>query len=479
MYIDLFDSMNTAHVDEREWWRPKNVNQQAQGVTIAKTALLLRILFGEKLTLVRNQVFDSYAWFKVSREFLNSKFFHLTHKPFVWSAFGYSDLSPNSFIKDAIGVFKPKNTANQFMLSAWPGLESAQRLKIAENIERDCNFKNMLMNIGQHDSKMEAIFAEQAYGLQYFYEYLCQQRNQGLISNAYQNTKDRNIWVNIDKVKGKIGGIDPIHINHIFEKAKAQEHDEEAVLNLLENRSALYSFISDLPEDDRSTIRKYIDGFYNLKNCYSSTNGIGFRSVFDQISTTSMDQDSIILKNIENAEESGIYKSDSLIAYIPEEFPALESVDIIDCLPLLEDLQFQDSCNKINRYKRAIIELPHDSTRNLEYSNLSKSLQAALDDHQEFLSQRLGNIIQESNKIQKIVVKGSPILGAAVGATTGQAISIYIPDPGTQAIVTIAFAIIGASLPLLKDTKVFNMLPTSAVSKASVGFRRAVKRNFF
>ncbi len=283
-FFGLLDSAKTAHpvssADQIEnWWMPENVETHLLHCAAAEAIAIKQVLWGEIPQLPRNQSFDSPAWLNLADFFIKSEL-----PLFSICVLGKS-ATPQAFVEDCAQQFKP---ISPFALSAWPGLDDKQRQMIADNINRNGNFKEMFADL-KLDSSYQSIFEYQCDVLQRVLEYLENHYKSNPLLIRAVDLAPKSMWQRIEenykkpeyiaKLKDKHGEDLASSFSYVFQEIKAKadrdfEEDAAKKNRWLSGRTNLYQEIYRQPRELRELLRAEIDRRY-VETTGESCTGIG------------------------------------------------------------------------------------------------------------------------------------------------------------------------------------------------------------
>jgi hypothetical protein len=283
-FLGILDSAKTAHPVQsanqiNNWWMPENVETHLLHCAAAEAITIKQVLWGEIPQLPRNQSFDSPAWLNLADYFIKSKL-----PLFSICVLGKSN-TPQAFVEDCAQQFKP---TSPFALSGWPGLEEGERQIIADNINRNGNFKAMFGEL-KFDSSWQSVFEYQRDVLQRLLEYLeSHYKSNPLLIRAVDQAQ-KPMWQRIEenykkpeyiaKLKDKHGEDLASGFSSVFQeiKAKADRDFGENVASKnrwLSGRTNLYREIYRQPKELRELLRAEIDRRY-VETTGESVTGVG------------------------------------------------------------------------------------------------------------------------------------------------------------------------------------------------------------
>jgi len=495
MYIDLLDSAKSGHPigadTKTEWWRAKDPKKQQEAISLAHAALLMRLLYGDTIVLPSNQAIDSVAWLKAAAYLPNASE-NLEQPVITWAAFRIDKPTPDSFLETAIEAFKPKPTAGQFKLSAWPTIDDKIRTTIANNLKNKRSFANMFDDIKYDiDSSIRASFEEQQYGLINFHKYL-EKYYSPKDENYYQwdwenpraikksrEPKDnpRKIWQDLLRTKGKLQGI-PGDILEDIRKKLIKDADGKENPENLEIRSALYSAIEGEPAKLRTRIRKLIDLYYNKKNAVSVTDGYGLMSILDQDINTPVEEDQTLMDFAEKADGDDEEDGKAALYFLPGKFPELSALTLEECMNILSDPKVR---NSIKALRHLFVTKPgrdQDPVASSSYREWSKDFHHKLNLHQDLLTKKLPGKVKLENE-RLVALMPSALFGAAGSGLAAGVVSYFNLPPSSEMAIVSFSTFIASMLPVLAEKIDPKNIPTSAAARINKKISGSITRNFF
>lgn len=287
-FVGSLDSAKTAHfsskaIEKDNWWVPDDNKTWLLHTTSAAAMSIKQVLWGEIISVPRNQYLDSPGWLNIADFFIQSKtplFSISIHDSSI-------ELTPTGFLMDCANTFKNTAGASMFAMSGWPGFSPKERQKIYENIKSKQNFKSMLKGI-RVDSKRKAYFEYQRDTLQHILEYLT--KNYLLVPNLIMRTQvpRSSTWEKLEKNINNVELIEGLKAEHGREfakdyiktfremkrvaKSQYKYHVKEQI-RWLNQRSNLYQHIFDYEPELRELLHLDIDRCYNETISESSANG--------------------------------------------------------------------------------------------------------------------------------------------------------------------------------------------------------------
>ncbi|HUV16739.1 MAG TPA: hypothetical protein VMW28_09280, partial [Pelolinea sp.] len=285
-YLDLLDSVKTAHPQSYslEWWHPQSEIDQMAAIAIAQSSIMIQILMGETISLANNQIVDSCAWFSLAEKMCELDEI-LPWAPFKFVYFEQSNppVSSMTLKKLVLDCFNRED----YGFSAWINLDKGQKKQIISNIGAGKpHFNNMLKGLSHYlDKNLEDKLQEQAFGLQRVYEYLSKwEKSRNVCISAY--TSKKRLWPRIESLRDIPNGIR----GSIIDDIRTTIGDDK-----LELRGAIYLALKDIDieNQERESLQKKIDLFYNEKLLDSVSRGRGELTMIDHTPDKSLKQDFI------------------------------------------------------------------------------------------------------------------------------------------------------------------------------------------
>ena len=416
IFLDLLDSAKSAHVKEyvSEWWRPENDEQQRTITEMAQAEMMVRILYGETITLSNNQATDSVAWLTNAEKFCS---LDTPWEPVAVAFSGVQPSSPADAIRDILINYFADHS---FKLSSWVGLEDKLKDKVAENLKQHDlpNFEKMFIGVidSMFDQKLSDKLNQQAFGLQKFYEYL--NINQAKpVSIRAVSVGDR-LWPRLMSLKDDPKGIPAATLDSIKDIATPHK---------VEFRGSLYNALEKLDMDshERIRIRKFIDRYYNEKMGLSVANGKGVYTTTDFDLNTSLDEDESI--DIRADQYNG---EDGLLGRVALEINPETSANFLkwdDFASVLKDDVFRKSARGLRLKIEEYDDLkPMDPWYDRKYRLWHSQTYEILNQHHELLASYLGKRIIHKGSSIKIYIAPAitaavpPLLALAAGNNLGE-----------------------------------------------------------
>jgi hypothetical protein len=432
LYLDLFDSVKTAHTEEvsSEWWRPHIRLEQEHSRELARAEMMVRLLHGDTIVLSNNQATDSVGWLQLAEDFST---LNMTWEPIAMAVFGTRQIPTNdSLLEMVINYFKDKN----FKLSAWVGVDLPLRNKVVENLQKhpmprfDLMFEGVTSSL---DKRVAEDLNRQAVGLQKFYEYLTRNKEKEICFPA--SIVGDYLWPRMKAMADQPDGIQSGELKHI-----KQYLEETQGPNRVEYRSALYQALDTMDEPRRTHIRKYVDRFYNEKMGLSVSKGKGVYTFTDHDPNTPVDLDSRMDAQADRPNDPEGILGQVVLSVDPKKIKYTLKWD--EFLRILSDKEFGHSSHFLRMVIRDYDYLnPQDLNYHSKYTNWLGRTFDALNKHQDLLATMLGKEVAKRNASTLAITIGT-WTGAAldavlasqihyvigVGAATGAVLSKVLED---------------------------------------------------
>lgn len=277
-YIGQLDSAKTAHysrsaIERDNWWIPDDQTSWSIHMASSAAVTIKQILWGEIISVPRNQYLDSPGWFNIADYLIksNTQLFSISmNDPNL-------DLTPEGFLLDCANQFNNCKGHSHFSMSGWPGLVEAERKAVYNNVVSYRNFNHMLDGI-HRDSITDEAFQYQKEVLQNVLEYL--QKNYHLNKQLIRRSDQpaSSVWEKIqDDLKNplQIADIKTQYgdqffndyrkaIKEIIGKAKSNHKYHPKLQNKwLNQRSNLYECVFDFDPNLREFMVMRIDKAYD------------------------------------------------------------------------------------------------------------------------------------------------------------------------------------------------------------------------
>ncbi len=477
MYIDLLDSTKSGHPmasnANEEWWRATTAESQHHAISIAQAAMMIRLLYGDTIVLSHNQIFDSYAWMSACENLMiNAE--NIPFLPITWASHGVKDPTPDSLIDTAVNIFCPTSTT-KFKLSAWPGLDLTLRKLIAENIKTSRSFNNMFKGVPV-DSSLKPIYEEQQFALIIFHEYLQKNYKENInwtISNptaikGCRQTKT-SIWDSLNSKRDEQQGIPGEVLDEIEAKINPQD---------IENRSDLYSAISELDVSLRARIRQLIDFYYNQKIGESTTNGVGLFSILDQDPTTPISLDDELLNYVEDNVLEGKNHRKEAFQFLPEDFSELSTLKFYDCINILKDPEVKRSLLRVHNLMDELYYLQSEHPLTLyKHWKWRKQMDEWVNNHQILLANKLSGKVAIKNKTLITLIPSMAIASTLDAAIIG-IVSYFGGGVPMEMLATGIGTAVGVLAPKLIEKINPIIIPTSASARIRRKIRNSAIKNY-
>lgn len=468
MYIDLLDSVKTGHPAEfamEKWWRPKDEKDQVQAISISHAAILIRLLYGDTITLSHHQILDSCGWLTACSSLIGrSK--ELPFPPVRWAAYKLKNPKPGDFVCKAIEVFLPG--ADDFKLSAWPGLEPQQKQRISDEIKRTGSFKTMLRPVlSSLESSLLIKYQQQQEALVKFHEYLTTpytwSEQQPLITPCHEDNPI-SLWGGMESRRNKPDGIPGEYLEEIKEVITKADQD-------IEKRSNLYNAITKYEPGIRMKFRKIIDYYYNLKISYSTDKGAGLRSILDQNAETKIKDD---LKLLQDMDSSQVPNQQEVYTFVPEQFSELATLDFEDFIRVMKEPNLRASIQILRTFK-AIRPKKNDP----EYVKWKMALDKATDEHEKLLAKELkGKVHLKGENIGVLV--STAVFGFGIPVAFHGLVNfmdIGVNEPVIDRIASGVGGLFGSAAQGIIKKIDQDKIRTSAVARIHNKISKSVKRN--
>jgi hypothetical protein len=355
-YFTQLDSALTANkrfrrADEITWWLP-NEEERTNALVTGSTRVMYRFLFGDILTLPRNQAFDSPLFFSMADELLKveGEWINL-------SLLTEKEPSLELFVNEVAERFKEKS----FLLSAWPGLDEAQRERIYLNIKETGSFDRMLDQVGEISGEHLDTFLRQQETLQKLLHYL--QKHPEFMKQSATNIhkKNRSLWNRIS---------DPHILDQLGPHAQILKKIPRKIgkTGNLNNRGMLYKGIEEYPDDIRYRIKNVIDQQYYYILADSVAGGKIDLSIAPLPEESLSDHFNQIHAGDQQNDATGIR---SIHAHIEvDDEPSVSNLGTLNWEDMRDILNDSDVQQAINRFrKKAVIYRGHETQRIQELVN--------------------------------------------------------------------------------------------------------------
>ena len=468
MFIDLLDSVKTGHPGEftkEKWWRPKDEKNQAQAIAISHAAILVRLLYGDTITLSHHQILDSCGWMTACSS-LVGRANELPFPPVRWAAYGETDPKPEDLIKKAIAVFLPG--ADDFKLSAWPELEPQQKQKMSDEIMRTGSFKTLLHPVlSSLKSSLLIKYQQQEEALVKFHEYLTSphawSEPQPLMTPCYADNPI-SLWGGMESRRDKPDGIPGEYLDEM--KAVITNAGQD-----IEKRSNQYNAITKYEPDIRSRLRKIIDYYYNLKISYSTDKGAGLRSILDQEADTRIEDD---LKLLQGIDSSQVPNQQEIYTFVPGQFSELGTLDFDDFIRVMKEPELKASVQLLRTFK-AIRPDKNDPA----YAEWKTALDKATDNHEKLLAKELKGKVHLKGENLRVLVSAAVFSFGIPVAFHGLVnfADIGVNEPVTDRIASGVGGLLGAVTHGIMNKIDQEKIPASAVARIHNKISKTVKRN--
>ncbi len=455
LYLDLFDSVKTAHTEElsKEWWRPNIRLEQENSRELARAEMMVRLLHGDTIVLSNNQATDSVGWLQLAEDFST---LNMTWEPVAMAVFGTNQTPTNdSLLEMVINYFKDKN----FELSAWVGVDLPLRNKVVENLQKhpmprfDLMFEGVTSSL---DKRIAEDLNRQAVGLQKFYEYLTKHKGKEICFSA--GIVGDYLWPRLKLMTEQHDGIQVDELKHIREFiVKTMDASR------LEYRSSLYRALETIDEPRRTHIRKYVDRFYNEKMGISVAKGKGVYTFTDHDPNTPIELDSRMDAQADHPNEPDGVLGQVVLSVDPKKIKYKLKWD--EFLRILGDKEFGHSSHFLRMVVRDYDYLnPKEPDYHAKYNNWLGRTFDALNKHQDLLAKMLG---------KEVAKRSATTLAISIGAWSGAVLDAVLASQ-VQYVIGVG-AVTGAILSKALEDKFEKSPPKKLVTSAAGRIRTSLK----
>lgn len=456
LYLDLFDSVKTAHTEElvKEWWRPNIRQEQENSRELARAEMMVRLLHGDTIVLSNNQATDSVGWLQIAEDFST---LNMTWEPVAMAVFGTTQTPTNdSLLEMVINYFKDKN----FNLSAWVGIDLPLRNKVVENLQKhpiprfDLMFEGVTSSL---DKRVAEDLSRQAIGLQKFYEYLTKHKGKEICFPA--GVVGDYLWPRLKLMAGQQDGIQIDELKQIREYIV-----KTSDVGRLEHRSSLYRALDTIGEPRRTHIRKYVDRFYNEKMGLSVAKGKGVYTFTDHDPNTPLALDSRMDAQADHPNEKDGLLGQVVLNVDPKKIRYKLKWD--EFLRILSDKEFGHSAHYLRMILRDYDYLnPQDADYHSKYRNWLGRTFDALNKHQDLLANMLG---------KEIAKRSGTTLSISIATWSGAMLDVVLASQ-VQYVIGIG-SVAGAVLSKVLEDKFEKSPPKLLMTSAAGRIRTSLKQ---